>query len=251
MLTTLRLLPLAFAALCFSLACAPSFSAEKTLIIGAEDSWPPYSDKNGKGISTNIIRAAFASQSIHIDIRVKPYARVLHEVKSGALQAGYNVTRQENTEREYIFGKIPILKAKAYWYFSPQKLKNFSSIQDIPSGFSVGGIINYEYGDEYEKLRHKFREVRVPKQSQLIKMLESGRVDAVIMFEEEAKQALRDMQLPPSTIKKGLYNHTSDIYVVFSKKHKDSVEMAKALDKGLLQLKSTGEYFNLLREIEN
>ncbi|RYY02952.1 MAG: transporter substrate-binding domain-containing protein [Gammaproteobacteria bacterium] len=222
-------------------------SPPQLLILGAEDSWPPYTDKQGEGISTNIIRAAFAKEGIQTEIHVRPYARVLQEIKAGVLDGGYNVTRQQNTEAEFIFGHEPILRAKAYWYVSARSPITFSAISQVPDGLRVGGIIDYEYGDIYEQQRKRFREVRVPRQSQLLKMLEAGRIDAAVMFEEEANQALREMRLPANAVRKVMYNHTSDIYVAFSRKKEESAKNAVALDKGLKLLKTSGEYEKLFK----
>ena len=221
--------------------------ATQIWVLGAEDSWPPYSDKQGEGISTNIINAALAKQGVKTEIHVRPYARVLQEVKSGILDGGYNVTRQEKTEKDFIFGQEPILKAKAYWYVPANSTLKFETINQVPDSLRVGGIIDYEYGDVYEHQRNRFKEVRVPRQSQLIKMLKTGRIDAAIMFEEEANQALREMNLPHDAVRKIMFNHTSDIYVAFSRKKDTSRKYAEILDKGLRLLKASGEYDQLFK----
>lgn len=216
------------------------------LILGAEDSWPPYSDKSGQGISTNIVKAAFAKAGLETQVVVRPYARVLQDVKAGALDAGYNVTRQQNTELEFIFGKEPILQASAYWYFRTNTTPPATTTKNLPDGYRVGAIIDYEYGDIYEAERRRFKEVRVPRQAQLIKMLKQGRIDAALMFEEEANQTLKEMGLSNTAIQKGMFNHTSDIYLAFSRKRPHSQELAQKFDQGIKKLKETGEYKRLL-----
>lgn len=225
-------------------------SSSKIVKLGAEDSWPPYSDKEGKGISADIINAAFTKMGFVPQIQVRAYARVLQDVKSGVLDGGFNVSRQKSTEEDFIFGNEPLMKATAYWYF-PRNTEvtspRYKSLERLPEGTRVGGIIDYEYGDLYEAERHKFREVRVSRQAQLVKMLQQGRIDAAIMYEEEASHALQGMGLQEDAIKKGFLNHTSNSYVAFSRKNKNSVELAKALDEGLTLLKASGEYDVLLR----
>jgi polar amino acid transport system substrate-binding protein len=217
----------------------------RPIIIGAEDSWPPYSDRNGQGISTNIIQAAFAKSGEVPEIHVRAYARVLQEIKTGKLDAGYNVTRQASTEKNFIFGDEPLFKANAYWYFFNSN-KTYASIEAIPNNTKVGVIIDYEYGDAYEKQRQRFIEIKVARQSQLIKMLQQGRIEAALMFEEEANHTLKELGLAESTIQRGFLNHTSDIYLAFSRQHPASAERAKLFDKGIRELKKTGEYQKLL-----
>jgi polar amino acid transport system substrate-binding protein len=239
---------LLFASLAFA---NPGYSQniQTQLVLGAEDSWPPYSDKNGQGISTNIINAAFAKVGVTTKIQVRNYARVLQDVKAGLLDAGYNVTRQKKTERDFIFGSEPILQAKAYWYFPANNKITFKSLDQLPDGYRVGCILDYEYGDIYEQERHRFKEIKVPHQAQLIKMLQQGRIDAALMFEEEANQAVRELGLPQEIITKGMLNHTSDIYLAFSRKNPQSPANAKMFDIGLKRLKDSGEYTMLLKTI--
>ncbi|NRB37682.1 MAG: transporter substrate-binding domain-containing protein [Pseudomonadales bacterium] len=82
----------------------------------------------------------------------------------------------------------------------------------------------------------------MPNQDQLIKLLVNKRVDVAIMFDDVASYTLKTMGVDGAIIKKGQRNHVSDIYVAFSKKHADSVALAKKLDDGLRQLKARGEY---------
>lgn len=214
--------------------------------LGAENSWPPYSNQYGQGVSTNIVKAAFAKVGMTTKISVHPYARVLHDLKAGVLEGGYNVTRQENTEQDFIFGSEPILQANAHWYFAPGTRLPEGTPTDLPNGYKVGGIIGYEYGDIFERERPRFKEMRVSRQSQLVKLLLQGRIDAAIMFEAEAVETLKMMGLPENSVQKGMFNHTSDIYLAFSRKHKKAIENAKAFDEGLRLLKASGEYRKLL-----
>lgn len=48
-----------------------------SVVLAVEDSWPPYSDADGQGISTNILKQAFSSVGIKLISKVYPYARVL------------------------------------------------------------------------------------------------------------------------------------------------------------------------------
>ena len=210
--------------------------------LGAEDSWPPYSDVQGQGISTNLIKAAFAKSGLTPTFQVLPYARVLHDLESGRIDGGYNVTRQRSTQHKYLFGEIPLLTVDAYWFFRPDTFTGIQRIEDIPARFRVGVIRDYEYGDIYENHRHRFTEIKVTQQSQIIRMLKQGRIDAAIMFEQEASYALKQMQWQDDAFDKRFLNHQGDVHLAFSHKSPRARWLAQQLDKGLLLLKATGEY---------
>ncbi|MEN0037989.1 MAG: transporter substrate-binding domain-containing protein [Cellvibrio sp.] len=215
------------------------------ILLGAENSWPPYSDTDGQGISTLLIKAAYAKTGLAPSFQVLPYARVLHDLTSGKIDGGYNVTLQASTQDQYIFGKVPLLSVEAYWFFLPGTHTRINSIEDIPSNFRVGVIRDYEYGDIYENHRHRFNEVKVSQQSQIIRMLKQGRIDAAVMFDREAEYALKNMQLDIGLFDKRFLNHRGDVYVAFSHKSPRARWLAEQLDKGLTELKQTGEYDQL------
>ena len=102
----------------------------------------------------------------------------------------------------------------------------------------IGLIIGYEYGDDYEKHRQRFNEVRLTKQSQIIEMLQSNRIDMAIMFDEVAAYSLQKSNLPSSTIKQGAINHISDIYIAFSKS-RDTDNIIKAFESGLKKINNS------------
>lgn len=216
--------------------------------LGAEDSWPPYSDAQGQGISTQLIKAAFAKTGLTPTFQVLPYARVLHDLASGKIDGGYNVTRQVTTDDKYIFGTVPLITVKAYWFFLPGTHSKIQSLADIPNKFRVGVIRDYEYGDEYEQQRYRFKETQVSQQSQLIRMLNQGRIDAALMFEQEAEFALRQMKIKSTVFDKRFLNHQGDVYVAFSHKSPKARWLAQQLDKGLLAIKETGEYDRILTD---
>jgi len=216
--------------------------------LGAENSWPPYSDAQGNGISTDLIKAAFAKSGLTPQFQVLPYARVLHDLQSGKIDGGYNVTLQTSTQDKYIFGEVPLLAVESYWFFLPGMHPEIKSIEDIPTNFRVGVIRDYEYGDIYDKHRHRFNEVQVSQQSQIIRMLKQGRIDAAVMFDREAEFALKEMKLDAPIFDKRFLNHSGYVYVAFSHKSPRAHWLAEQLDKGLLMIKETGEYDRILSD---
>lgn len=208
-----------------------SYSSE-FVTLAVEDSWPPYSDSNGNGISKDIIQKALDSVLIQVEFITVPYARALRMVESGEVDGAFNVTKQKNTSAMFKFGKEPILSASASFYFPRDTKLSFSSIESAPDQMKIGLIIDYEYGDQYELHKARFHEVRVANQTQIIQMLENRRVDVAIMFDEVAKYTLSKMKLKDGSIVKGNINHVSDVFVAFNKKNTPQM-IIKKLDIGL------------------
>ena len=209
--------------------------------LAAEDSWPPFAKQNGSGISRTIIEKAYGYSGRKVEFVIVPYARALSMAKMGQVDGAFNVTKQASTELDFAFGNEPLLKVSASFYYHPNSKLNFTSSDKIPRGTSIATIIGYEYGDKYETNRHKFEEVRVASQEQIVKLLQTGRVDMAIMFDDVASFTLEMMELTADSIKKGAINHTSDIYVAFNKDLKQSSKI-KDLDLGLLSIQQESAY---------
>ncbi|WP_286233030.1 substrate-binding periplasmic protein [Thalassotalea sediminis] len=211
-------------------------SAKQQVIFAAEDSWPPYSGRNGQGISQRLIESALADSQFSVEFISVPYARALMMTEKGLVNACFNVTRQKDTEQRFAFGEQALLVAKASYYYPVNKVKPYKSIEQLNDNTAIGLIIGYEYGDDYERNRHRFKEFRVSTQQQLIGMLINERIEVAIMFDEVATYTLAEMSLPQSAIVKGALNHQSDIYVAFSRKNADTPALIQALDRGLVRL---------------
>ena len=211
--------------------------ANESIKLAVENSWPPYSDRNGDGISKDIILKAFDSVGVKVEFIVVPYARALYLAEIGQVDGAFNVTKQESTIKKFNFGDEAILQAVASFYYHKDSAMDVLSADEIPTGSSVAVIIGYEYGNNYEKNKSRFTEIRVSNQKQIIQLLRNKRVDLGIIFDEVAQYTLTEMALKPDAIKQGHMNHKSDIFVAFNQKEKTK-SIIKLLDKGLRNLKT-------------
>ena len=216
--------------------------------IAAEDNWPHFSAHQGKGLSEQLVKAAFATQGYQISTLVVPYARALYFTSQGTTDACWNVTRQQNTEQEFTLHKIPLFSADSSFYYYLQP-KAYVSVAQIPDGAAVGVILGYEYGDLYEQHKHRFRLVEVSTHTQLIGLLNSGKLDLAIFFDDVLRYYLQKEGIKAQNIQRGQLNYTSDIYLAFTKDHPQSITRAAALDAGINQLKKSGVYQQLLQQV--
>lgn len=215
--------------------------------IAAEDNWPPFSDEKGKGLSNLLVSAAFAKSGYRIETIVVPYARALHYTANGHTEACWNVTRQANTERDYLLHQKPLFQAASSFYFHGLA-KNYRSVAEIPDGTAVGVIRGYEYGDLYEQHKKRFQLVEVSTHKQLITLLQHDKVELAIFFDDVLDYYLAKPAFAQVKLQKGQLNHISDIYVAFSRATARSEVLAQALDAGLNELQRSGDYQRLLRQ---
>ncbi|MCP5160868.1 MAG: transporter substrate-binding domain-containing protein [Hahellaceae bacterium] len=228
-------------------------SLHAELLLGVENSWPPFADTNGLGYSTSLVNHAYAAVGIQPRIQVFPYARVLKLVEYGNLNGGYNVTRQPNTESQFLFGSRPLLMASARFYFRNGKEQPYSSLEEVPDHTHIATIIDYEYGPDFEANKHRFQLTEVSSQEQIIQMILTGRVDTGLMFEEVAHYTVEKMKAVPGKIHsdtqalaEGRIFYTSKIYVAFDKHNPENLKYAQLLDEGLRLITLNGVYQQIL-----
>jgi polar amino acid transport system substrate-binding protein len=213
--------------------CPGLAQSKRHLLLAVEDSWPPYSDINGNGISKDIVSQALSNAGYTVEFITVPYARALLMTENGQVDGSFNVTRQPATERRFDFGKEKLLSATASYFYPKKSALAIHSPSQIPKGTTIALIIGYEYGQQYEHIRQDLVEVRVSNQKQIIGLLKRNLVDMAIMFDDVAIYNLVQMGMLPKELKKGHINHISDIYVAFSKNRGDLSEVIKDFDQQL------------------
>jgi polar amino acid transport system substrate-binding protein len=217
--------------------------------IAAEDNWPPFSDEKGQGLSAQLVSAAFAQSGYKIETVVVPYARALHYTAKGKTDACWNVTRQANTERDYLLHQQPLFQAPSSFYYHRQ-VKAYQSVRDIPDGTVVGVIRGYEYGDLFEQHKKRFQLVEVSTHPQLIALLQHDKVELAIFFDDVLDFYLSAPHFANHRLQRGALNFVSEIYVAFSRTKPRSQALADALDQGLIQLRQTGDYQRIWQQFK-
>jgi polar amino acid transport system substrate-binding protein len=229
-------------------AVEPDPSA-KVVTIAAEDNWPPFSNDQGLGLSYTLVQAALEQSGYQLKTIVVPYARALYSIENHMVDGCWNVTKQTSTSSRFLLHQVPLFRARSsfYYYKTP---KAFTSLKAMPNRTVVGVILGYEYGDEFEQHKHRFHLVEVSSHQQLVKLLQAGKLDVALFFDDVLSFYLKQMQLNDPLIIKGAENLVSEIYIAFDKKNEQSQRKADALDHGLRQLQQSGAYQKLMDEFQ-
>jgi len=220
----------------------------KQLIIAAEDSVPPFSDKNGQGISINIINAVFKQSPYKVKYISVPYARALKMLTLGQVDGAFHVTKDVNNKDVFLFGIEPLLTLNSHFFYSTNSTINYSSLKEIPDGTSVAVMLGFEYGNDYLKHKDRFKIIQVNSQKQIIKLLLANRITMGIMYKSIALQKLTEMSLAKESIRQGHFNSSSDSFLVFNKNDQTSVGLVNYFDLELKRLKQSGEYQQILSQ---
>lgn len=222
---------------------------EKLVTIAAEDNWPPFSDEKGRGLSYTLVQAALRQAGYQLKTVVVPYARALYYTEHNMVDGCWNVTRQQSTLERFLLHQVPLFRASSSFYYYKQA-KDFTSLAMIPNRAVVGVILGYEYGDEFEQHKHRFHLVEVSTHEQLVKLLQAGKLDVALFFDDVLNFYLKKWQLSDPLIIRGAQNFVSELFIAFDQHNEHSQQKADALDFGLRQLQQSGEYQRLLAEFQ-
>ncbi|ATH06762.1 hypothetical protein BIY24_02040 [Halobacteriovorax marinus] len=210
--------------------------------IGVENSWPPYANEDGEGISSDIVIEAFKEVGVKVKLHVFPYSRIMEMTKRGELDGCYNVTKDKSTHEEFIFGQQPILETTASYYH----LSNRPYKKGLKSGDKVALMRGYQYGDDFESKKESYVETRVNTQEQILKLILRDRVNVGILADGSANFHIKRLNLEDK-IKKGAVHFKLKVFLAFSKEKETSKRLAKLLDQGIEKLKSKGKYQELVK----
>jgi polar amino acid transport system substrate-binding protein len=221
-------------------------SPAHALTLAVEDAWEPYANPDGTGMSVDIVRAAFESVGIEVTFEVIPYARLLQEVQTGKYVGGFNVAREPSREDAFLWGREMLFLARAHYYHYRTRFLEASSATGLQSGEKVGVILGYEYGVLFHE-NNRISKVWGKRHDQILRMLQAGRVDTVILFEKTANLFLNEMNLQEEVFA-AFSSEPSRIYVAFSRQHPEARHYMEKLDEGLARIRANGEYQAILEK---
>ena len=213
-------------------------AAAETIELAIEDAWEPYANADGTGMSSDIVRAAYQAVGIEVKLRVRPYARVLIEVKNGLVPGGLNVAREPSTAPDFLWGQELLFQADAHYYHHTERPLAAKSAAELQNGERIGVIRGYEYGEQFFR-NDAISKEWVSRHIQNISKLLAGRVEAIIMFDKTANLLLQKNGLEKKIVP-AFPCESSLIYVAFSLSHPRAAYFAGKLDEGLRIIKANG-----------
>jgi polar amino acid transport system substrate-binding protein len=233
---------------CVIVAPKTALAEPSKITLAAEDSWPPFADEVGRGISHNLIKQAFKQVDVDVSTIVVPYSRGLIMTERGTVDGVFNVPRQQSTVNRFVFGEQPLFTVTTSFFFAKEHPTTANNKWQLPMRSTIGIVDGYEYGDEFTALveQRKLQVIRVNGQRQLINLLLVGRIDTVIMYDLVADIYIKQLGVNDD-IEAKFSNHKSEIFIAFSKHNPQAKYFSQLLDKGLLMLQKQGQYNQLLR----
>lgn len=224
-----------------------SVNAE-SITLGAEDAWYPYSgivEKEARGFSVELVRAAFAAVDVQTNFVPLPYARCTNEVKKGHLLGCFNTARSAVVEPDFLWHRKPMFFATVRIYArSPSKLSNVG-MRDL-AGKRVAVTNGYEYGDAFDSSTLVVRD-NSPNDISALRKLALGRVDFALVYSRVYSALLKEHQseIGGKIVDVGELER-SPLFISFSKTFPDSRRYMDLFERGFDLISKNGR----LKELE-
>lgn len=239
----------------FLLLLSFSGASAETLRV-ATGEWVPYVSKDYRhhGAIGHVIEKIYQAEGVEVAFGYFPWARGYQMVKDGVWDT--TMPYYCSPEREKLFYcSDPIVSGQLVYFHRTDYPFAWRDIDDL-KGLSVGGTLGYYYGEEFEKAERDklFKVQRIASDETNFMVLMKGRIQvfpqdkevgyAMVrrLFSEDERKLITHHPTPI---------HTKSLHLLFAKNNEKSKRYLDMFNRGLKQLKSSGELQGYLNAMSN
>ena len=228
------------ATLMIALFSLTSVADNKISLVAGQNYYPYYAEdlENG-GVITQIITEAFRREKYQINVRFIPWARAVHEVKTGKRDGIYGIWYRKERE-EWIVYSDPLFLSKTMFLKRKENPISFKKLEDF-GPHTIGIVRGYSYPKSFQEATY-LRTIPAADNLSNMKLLTYKRIDLILIEQgvgsylmntlPELKNEKLEWLEPPLEV---LPHH-----IGFSKKDKNHQRNLEAFNKGLGEIKADG-----------
>ncbi len=217
------------------------------MIITTND-YPPYTStlEEGNQIVTDIVKSAFKSQGIPLEVWIIPWSRGERMLLNGAVFGSIPYFKTDERQQEFIFSD-PIIYSKNRFFFHKQKIpnqKDLNTLEDF-KGNVMGAVRGYWYVPDFEKYGLDITYVNSDRAG--LKMLLIKRIDYIIV-DEIVGHYIVSQEAPNKLHSIGILDKAESVaafHLMISKQYPNSKQLTVQFNQGLREIKKNGEYRKL------
>lgn len=216
----------------------------RTVLIGAEDDWYPYSAElqgRAQGITVELVTAAFRAVGIEARMEPLPYVRCMAQTKAGSLLACFNTTRTVQIENDYAWPARPMFEERfLIWALAdaPAPRSGGLQVRDL-EGQAVAVTRGYEYGSEFDGNPRIVRVVTGHDENNF-RLLLKGRASYTLAPDINARLLFKRQPELAGKFKVVGQLSAYGLYTAFSRRHPQAGEMLAAFDEGMKIIQANG-----------
>lgn len=218
-------------------------------LIGAEDDWYPFTalkDGESRGMSVDIVRAAFAATSADIQLVSYPYARCMQMALRGELVACFNTAPDARIAADYLLPATPLFHDDILLWARSADAAPLEHLEQL-GGKRVAVTIGYEYGSRFDNDK-SIQRVPVRKDLMGFLMLERKRVDYVVAYRGTAAQLFLDQPELAGKFTAVATVHQPQLYLSFSRHNRLATQALENFERGMQIIHDNGRYQQILQQ---
>lgn len=229
---------------CLALPASAALTQPRTVVIGAEDDWYPYSasvDGRPQGITVDLVTAAYAAVGIQARFEPLPYVRCMAQTKSGSLVACFNTTRTALIEDDYLWPARPMFEERFLIWAradSPAGRATGLQVRDL-EGRVVAVTRGYEYGAEFDS-NPRIQRMVTSHDENNFRLLLRGRATYTLAPDINTRLLFKRQPDLAGHFKVVGQLSSFGIFTTFSRLHPDSRAMLAAFDEGMKAIQANG-----------
>ncbi len=227
--------------------------ANETVVFATGD-WEPFTssrEENGK-IAENIITEAFKLENIDAVFEYYPWKRSFEYAKDGRYAGTFPWLKTEEREVDFLYHNEAVIFDKTVFFYLKGMDFDWFDYGDL-SNYKIGVTIGYAITEILEK--EGLRIESSTSDDSNYRKLFAGRLDLypnnIYVGYYQIKMLFSDLEVSQFTHHPKPVMREEPMYMLFSRNHPDSAELARKLDSGLRKLKASGRYDDILSELVN
>ena len=207
--------------------------------------WPPFlgADLPQQGVVARIIRDIFAEAGIAVRFTFLPWARAMHDAKSGKYDATAVWLLTDERRLTFLYSEA-VLSEQHVLFFRKSEPFLWQGLTDL-QGLLIGGLQGFSYGAEFDRAVEEglIQLDRVASTEQNFQRLARGRLDAMV---EEVSVGYHLLQSLPE-ISDQISHYPSPIlitesFLLFPKANPQSEALNKLFNQQLQEFRASGRY---------
>ncbi|MBK6998482.1 MAG: transporter substrate-binding domain-containing protein [Rhodoferax sp.] len=225
--------------------------AEPVLLVSGDD-YAPYADSKlpEGGMTTDLVKNAFAAVNTEIKIEWRPWARGLEETRHGMFAGTFPYLKTPEREKDFLYSDVIVkIQDRAFIKAGNNKF-DFNNIPSLagtticlPLGWTTSPRLNDMIKNEQIKVSRP-RDI-----SSCVKIVNAGRADYFVTDETQGIAALKSGGVPAGSMVMAESAPLADnsLYLIAGKSLPGSKGLLENFNKGLAAIRKNGSYDRIFK----
>lgn len=238
--------------ICSLLTLVTAGYTEETVRL-ASGEWPPYQSKELKhaGVVSRIVTEAFAQSDIRVELGYFPWKRSYHYAETGQWDGTF-VWFETPERRELFYVSDPVIDINYVFFHKKEFPFEWKTIADLKP-LIIGGTLGYEYGTAFQGAEKDgvIRVVRKPTDAENFQRLLEGQIH-IFPCDVEVGYELIWKHFTPNEVQRFTHHplpvRAAPHHLLLSKRIERNKRLMVLFNKGLRQIKESGQYDQFITE---